>query len=110
MANYERNASMVMSTFPIFYYVGLLPRPLCKLVLFLIFVKKVIRDMKRTEHITTPQFLLSVSVGGIYEAMMFPILWFMEYLPDQARYILAGCLFMKLIGDVWAYQKKQRRR
>lgn len=73
MTNYERNALMVMSTFPIFYYVGLLPKPLCKLVLFLIFVKKVIRDMKRTETITTPEFLLSVSVGGIYEAMMVSI-------------------------------------
>ncbi|KAK9880369.1 hypothetical protein WA026_010254 [Henosepilachna vigintioctopunctata] len=110
MTSYGSGTQLVYYTFPIFYYITLLPAPLCKFVFFLVLMKKVVRDMKRTQDITTPEFLLVTSVSGIYESMMFPVLWFMEYLPGQARYILAACLFLKMIGDVWAFQRKQRGR
>ncbi|KAL3276354.1 hypothetical protein HHI36_011738 [Cryptolaemus montrouzieri] len=99
----------ILNSFPILYYIGVLPKPCCRFILFLIMVKKVFRDVKRCQ-LCSRELLLASSMGGVTEALLFPVLWFMEYLPDQARYILAGCLFLKMIGDVWAFQKKQRRR
>ncbi|KAK9880370.1 hypothetical protein WA026_010254 [Henosepilachna vigintioctopunctata] len=99
----------VINTFPLLYYIGALPKPCCRFVLFLVLVKKVLRDVKRC-RMCSRELILATSMGGITEALLFPVLWFMEYLPGQARYILAACLFLKMIGDVWAFQRKQRGR